>query len=82
VDGDYNDSHIHHTGDISCEPYLIDRLKDVLIPVTAGGFIYIALVDLIPELHRRKRGGKFLAQVAMIGMGLLLMWWLKKAFEH
>lgn len=57
-------------------------LKDVLIPFTAGGFIYIALVDLIPELHRRKRGGKFLAQVAMIGMGLLLMWWLKKAFEH
>jgi zinc and cadmium transporter len=57
-------------------------LKDSLIPFTAGGFIYIALVDLIPELHRRKRGGKFFAQGAMIGTGLLLMWWLKIFFEH
>lgn len=57
-------------------------LKDMLIPFTAGGFIYIALVDLIPELHKRKKGGKFLAQAAMIGLGLLLMWGLKTIFEQ
>lgn len=60
----------------------IEGLKYILIPFTAGGFIYIALVDLIPELHKRKRGGKFFAQVAMICQGLLLMWWLKVFFEQ
>lgn len=57
-------------------------LKDILIPFTAGGFIYIALVDLIPELHKRKKGGKFFAQVAMISLGLLLMWGLRALFKH
>lgn len=56
-------------------------MKDILIPFTAGGFIYIALVDLIPELHKKKKGGKLFVQTAMIGLGLLLMWGLK-AFEH
>jgi zinc and cadmium transporter len=57
-------------------------LKDSLIPFTAGGFIYIALVDLIPELHKKKKGGKLFSQFSMIGIGLLLMWWLKAFFEQ
>jgi zinc and cadmium transporter len=55
-------------------------LKGFLIPLTAGGFLYIALVDLIPELH--KDGGKdniALQFVIMVG-GLLLMWLLKIYF--
>lgn len=57
-------------------------LKEVLIPFTAGGFLYIALVDLIPELH--KDGGKdnmALQFITMIG-GLLLMWLLKISFAE
>ena len=57
-------------------------LKEVLIPFTAGGFLYIALVDLIPELH--KDGGKdnmALQFITMIG-GLLLMWLLKISFTE
>lgn len=57
-------------------------LKDTLIPFTAGGFIYIALVDLIPELHRKKKGEKLFSQVSIIGLGLLLMWWLKASFKE
>ncbi|MFA6054562.1 MAG: ZIP family metal transporter [Thermodesulfovibrionales bacterium] len=57
-------------------------LKEVLIPFTAGGFLYIALVDLIPELH--KDGGKDNIALQFITMsgGLLLMWLLKISFAE
>ncbi|MGB9714787.1 MAG: ZIP family metal transporter [bacterium] len=57
-------------------------LKGFLIPFTAGGFIYIALVDMIPELHKKRKGGKFAGQLIAIFVGLWLMWWLKTIFEH
>ena len=57
-------------------------LKSFLIPFTAGGFIYIALVDLIPELHKKARGGKITVQIVAIFTGLLLMHWLKVFFEY
>jgi len=57
-------------------------LKGFLIPFTAGGFIYIALVDLIPELHKKRKGGKFAGQLIAIFVGLWLMWWLKTIFEY
>lgn len=57
-------------------------LKDFLVPFTAGGFIYIALVDLIPELHKKNKGGKLTVQIVTMFIGLWLMWWLKAFFEH
>lgn len=60
----------------------MEGLKDILIPFTGGGFIYIALVDLIPELHKQRKGKKLLVQAVMIGLGILLMWWLKELFKH
>jgi len=57
-------------------------LKDFLIPFTAGGFIYLALVDMVPELHRETCGPKSLAQTATLLAGLGLMGWLKEIFEH
>ena len=57
-------------------------LKEVLIPFTAGGFLYIALVDLIPELHKEAGKGNIALQfITMIG-GLLLMWLLKIYFAE
>ena len=44
-----------------------------LLPLTAGGFIYIALSDLIPELHKDKRLGRGAIQVAAIIAGVLSM---------
>ena len=52
-------------------------LKSFLVPFTAGGFIYIALVDMIPELHKKAKGGKIAVQLITILIGLLLMWLLK-----
>lgn len=57
-------------------------LKDFLIPFTAGGFLYLALVDMVPELHRKTCGRKAFAQTAALLAGLGLMGGLKEIFEH
>jgi zinc and cadmium transporter len=44
-----------------------------LLPITAGGFIYIALSDLIPELHKDKTSGNGLLQVVAIIVGVSCM---------
>lgn len=45
-----------------------------LIPFAAGGFIYIASADLIPELHKETKPQKSLGQLVtfIIGIGLML----------
>jgi len=43
----------------------------------AGGFIYIATADLIPEMHKEKDAWKSLAQFVFLFTGILLMWLLK-----
>lgn len=43
-----------------------------LLPVTAGGFIYIALSDLIPELHK-DHAGQGVVQVLAIVVGVASM---------
>lgn len=60
----------------------VSWLKDFLIPFTAGGFLYLALVDMVPELHRKTCGRKALAQTAALLAGLGLMGGLKVIFEH
>lgn len=44
-----------------------------LLPLTAGGFIYIALSDLIPELHKDTRPSQGVIQVIAITAGVLSM---------
>lgn len=48
-----------------------------LIPFTAGGFIYIAGSDLIPELHKETNISKSLMQLAGIILGIGVMFLLK-----
>ncbi len=44
-----------------------------LVPITAGGFIYIAGSDLLPELQHDVKVGRSLLQFAMILLGLGIM---------
>jgi zinc and cadmium transporter len=44
-----------------------------LAPIAAGGFIYIALTDLIPELHKTKSVRHSVVQLAAIVVGVLAM---------
>lgn len=44
-----------------------------MLPITAGGFIYIALSDLVPELHKDRRLVPGIIQVAAIVVGVAVM---------
>ena len=45
----------------------------VVLPLGAGGFIYIAGSDLIPELNKELKPSKSLLQLASMGLGVGLM---------
>ncbi len=44
-----------------------------ILPIAAGGFIYIAVADLIPELHKTKVVKHSLLQFLALAVGVLLM---------
>lgn len=45
-----------------------------LLPITAGGFIYIAASDLIPELHKEKDNNKANLAFLLFLLGIVFMW--------
>lgn len=52
---------------------IIDSIALWFIPIAAGGFIYIAIADLIPELHKTKNIKYSLMQVMIIILGVFSM---------
>ncbi|MFA7254079.1 MAG: ZIP family metal transporter [Patescibacteria group bacterium] len=52
---------------------LIENITSFLLPVAAGGFIYIALSDMIPELRKEHNIKQFFVTFAFILLGILLM---------
>lgn len=44
-----------------------------ILPLTAGGFIYIAVADLIPELHKTKEIRHSITQIIAVVLGVLMM---------
>ncbi len=55
--------------------FLTSGVSNYITPIAAGGFIYIAASDLIPELKSKKN---LLAFIIFI-LGIVLMWLLKLA---
>lgn len=53
--------------------FYIENLVSYLIPFAAGGFIYIASADLIPELHKETKITKSLMQFASFLLGIFVM---------
>ncbi len=51
----------------------VTHFTNVMLPVAAGGFIYIAGSDLVPELNKESSPGKSVVQLLAIGMGVGLM---------
>jgi zinc and cadmium transporter len=51
-----------------------------LLPFAAGGFIYIASSDLIPELHKVRKSSDSVAQFLVFLFGIALMWAFKIVF--
>lgn len=55
----------------------VPLVQPYLLAVTAGGFLYIALADLIPQLHEQVALRQTLLQIALLGGGFLTMFLLK-----
>ncbi len=55
----------------------ISNLPELLVPFVAGGFIYIAASDLIPELHRQSDSKKANLALLTFLLGLLFMFLVK-----
>jgi zinc and cadmium transporter len=55
----------------------IQGVEQFLVPFAAGGFIYIATTDLMPELHKRTQAKESLIQLVTISTGIGVMLFLK-----
>ncbi|MFA7364851.1 MAG: ZIP family metal transporter [Patescibacteria group bacterium] len=58
-----------------------DNFIDFIIPITAGGFIYIATADLIPELKKECGISKSLKQLLGVFLGISFMIIIKFFFH-
>jgi zinc and cadmium transporter len=59
-----------------------EELIMFILPFAAGGFIYLAGSDLIPELHRESSVKKSLIQLTAILAGLTLMFFISLHHDH
>jgi zinc and cadmium transporter len=55
-------------------PSLNENFSQFILPLAAGGFIYIALADLVPELNVPQSAKKALSQIVAVMLGLIMMW--------
>jgi len=58
-----------------------DNFLNFLVPFAAGGFIYIAAADLIPELHKEPKLEKSLVYFVFFLLGIVLMSGIKLLFD-
>ena len=51
----------------------LEAVTASLLPITAGGFVYLAAADLIPELQHDRTWGALFAQTSLIIIGIAIM---------
>ncbi len=53
----------------------IEGVERIVVPVTAGAFVYIASTDLLPELHKEPQVGRSLVQLfgVLAGVGVMAL---------
>lgn len=61
---------------------VVESYVPLFLSVTAGFFIYIALADLIPELHHEKRRGFAIVETTLLIVGIGLIWFAVSFLEH
>lgn len=59
----------------------VENISLALLPFAAGGFIYISMSDLIPELHKESSLKKSLINFVIFVVGLAFMYFTKILFE-
>lgn len=48
-------------------------ITPIILGIAGGGFIYLSLVDIIPELHKETKTGKIVSQGIALLLGLLVI---------
>ncbi len=61
---------------------VIPAISNFILPLTAGGFTYIAMSDLIPEIHKEKDKKRSLAAFVAFLAGIGFMALFKIAFKE
>lgn len=59
---------------------LIENIVVFILPFAAGGFIYIAATDLVPEIRKELDMKKYMATLIVFICGILIMWITKLLF--
>lgn len=60
----------------------IENIVPYILPFAAGGFIYIAASDLVPELHKEPELKRSLTSFGFFIVGILFMLLIKFIFKH
>jgi len=58
----------------------IENIVIYILPFAAGGFIYIAATDLVPEIRKELDMKKYMATLVVFICGILIMWVTKVVF--
>jgi zinc and cadmium transporter len=58
----------------------IENIVLFILPFAAGGFIYIAATDLVPEIRKELDMKKYMATLLVFIIGILIMWVTKVTF--
>jgi len=59
----------------------IEAAVAYLLPFAAGGFIYIAATDLVPEIKKELEFKKYIFTLIVFILGILIMWFVKYIFH-
>lgn len=59
----------------------VEDIVVYILPFAAGGFIYIAATDLVPEIRKELNMKKYMATLVVFICGILIMWVTKVLFE-
>lgn len=60
----------------------IEGALPALLAVTAGGFIYIAAADLIPEIHKERNRMKMIRQFGFFALGFAVVYLFTRLMAH
>lgn len=60
----------------------VENIIPSLLAVAAGGFLYIAMTDLIPELKKEEDTKKLLLQTVFLIIGLVIIFYAGELFHH
>lgn len=52
----------------------VEHADRFLVPLAAGQFIYIALADLLPEIHKKAGAKKYVIEISAFVIGILIMY--------